>query len=104
MCQCFLLAVSFNIYMNLPRHKVVGAIVRLNTNSNKLRHSDKASEQVRISPFSLKKIIAFNDVCCNEAVVYLNCRLSKAPLNRQKANLVLKYPKFILAATDSQNF
>ena len=71
MCQCFLLAVSFNIYMNLPRHKVVGAIVRLNTNSNKLRHSDKASEQVRISPFSLKKIVAFIDVCCkffNDAV------------------------------------
>ena len=28
MCQCFLLAVQFNIYMYLPYHKAVGAVVR----------------------------------------------------------------------------
>ena len=63
MCQCFLLAVSFNIYMYLPRHKAVGAVVRLNTNSTSCC-SHKVPEQVRIFPFSLKKIIAFIEVCC----------------------------------------
>ena len=115
MCQCFLLAVSFNIYMYLPRHKAVGAVVRLNTNSTTVC-SHNALEQVRIFSFSLKKIIAYIDVCCkvwNEAVVLLlffcklidlKYHLYKAPPSRQKANLALKYPRFILAATDSQKF
>ena len=41
--------------------------------------------------------------CFCFSVSLLNYRFSKAPSGRQKAN-ALKYPKFILAATDSQKF